>query len=297
MGPHDVYLANQALIERALVLVCRRQQLSRVDADDYCSAFRLHLMEDGYAAIRAFRGRSSLQTFLLVVMTRFYQDWRNARWGKWRPSADSRRYGAIGVHLETLIVRDGLSFNEAFETLKPKLGESDTRVALQTLADGFRPRHTRTPVSEAVLGRLPAAGSASDAPLARREAVALAVRAAVALDAALARLPADDRLLLRMRYEDDVSVADIARALTIDQKALYGRLRRLLDRLRTALTNAGLDAADATEVLQHRGFDGADAAHLIRAFPSRPPRRPAPPAVRTPTDARSAARAARRDSR
>ena len=41
------------------------------------------------------------------------QDWRNARWGKWRPSAEARRQGALATHLERLMRRDGLTFEEA----------------------------------------------------------------------------------------------------------------------------------------------------------------------------------------
>jgi len=260
VGPHDTYLANQALIERALAQVCQRQQLSPADADDYRSAFRLHIMKDDYAAIRAFRGRSSLQTFLIVVMTRFYQDWRNARWGKWRPSAEARRQGHVAVCLETLMLRDGLAFGEAFEVLKPRLGPDDTRARLEAVASRFRPRVSRAAVSDEGLHEMAGASQDGTSRLARREAVALAERAAQALDTAVEQLSAEDRSLLRMRFEDDISVADIARTLNVDQKGLYRRVDRVLTRLRAALEDAGLDADAAAQVLEHRGFDGPEAS-------------------------------------
>jgi len=104
------------------------------------------------------------------------------------------------------------------------------------------------------------AGASQDGTsrLARREAVALAERAAQALDAAVEQLSADDRRLLRMRFEDDISVAEIARTLHLDQKGLYRRVDRVLMHLRAALEDEGLDADAAAQVLEHRGFDGPE---------------------------------------
>jgi hypothetical protein len=75
-------------------------------------------MENDYRAIRAFAGRSSLHTYLLSVIAHYYQDWRNARLGKWRPSTEARRLGPVAVRLETLIGRDGLTLDQACELLR-----------------------------------------------------------------------------------------------------------------------------------------------------------------------------------
>jgi RNA polymerase sigma factor (sigma-70 family) len=64
--------------------------------------------------------------------------------------------------------------------------------------------------------------------------------ARAALTRALASLPHDDRLILRMHYLESMSVADIARGLALPQKPLYRRLERLLTDMRAQLEFAGV---------------------------------------------------------
>lgn len=63
-----------------------------------------------------------------------------------------------------------------------------------------------------------------------------------ALEAALARLSARDRLLLRLRYEDDLSVREIARVMALPSVFhVYRRQRAVLAELRQALRERGID--------------------------------------------------------
>ena len=61
------------------------------------------------------------------------------------------------------------------------------------------------------------------------------------LEAGLAQLDTQDRVILRLRFEDDVSVPEIARLLRVGSPfALYRRLNRILAGLRTKLEAAGI---------------------------------------------------------
>jgi RNA polymerase sigma factor (sigma-70 family) len=65
------------------------------------------------------------------------------------------------------------------------------------------------------------------------------------LKSALASLDTDDRLLLHFRFEDDLSVREIARLMSCrSQFDVYRRLRQVLQTLRTTLLNKGV--ADPT---------------------------------------------------
>jgi RNA polymerase sigma factor (sigma-70 family) len=62
-----------------------------------------------------------------------------------------------------------------------------------------------------------------------------------ALKSAIAALEPDDRLLLRLRFEDELPVAKIARIMSCrSQFDVYRRLRRVLDSLRTVLIRNGV---------------------------------------------------------
>jgi RNA polymerase sigma factor (sigma-70 family) len=63
----------------------------------------------------------------------------------------------------------------------------------------------------------------------------------VALKSAIAALEPDDRLLLRLRFEDELPVPKIARIMSCrSQFDVYRRLRRVLDTLRTVLIRNGV---------------------------------------------------------
>lgn len=255
MGSDSIYLSHREVIDRTVGIVCRRHRLSAFDADDFSGALHLHLIEHDYAVLRRFEGRSAIRTYLLAVITHYFQDWRNARWGKWRPSAEAKRLGGTAVRLETLLTRDGLTLDEAHETLRTHHGVTESRAALEAIAARFPVRERRTEVPDDTLASRPATDLGPDAPLEHREAAEDAARSAALITAALRALPDQDQLILRMRFEDDLPIVSIARVLRLEQKALYRRLNRLLATLRTQLEAAGVTADQATGILEHRGFD------------------------------------------
>jgi RNA polymerase sigma factor for flagellar operon FliA len=264
----DPYVANQPVIEAAISHVCRRHRLSGHEGDDFASTARLALIEDNHARIRAFSGRSSLHTYLVVVITRLFQDWRNSQWGKWRPSAEAKRLGPLAVKLETLTVRDKLTFDEAFETLRTNHGVTESRASLEALYARFPVRTGRSFTTDEVLETVGAPNSEADAPLSQAQASAAAGTAAEALSRSLAGLPPQDRLVIRMRFDDGFSVAEIAKALTLEQKPLYRRIEKLLADLRRALEASGVSAEQIRDVIADRGFDagGWESRGEVRPF-------------------------------
>jgi len=252
---HEIYLAHSDLIERAIATVCRRHHLYGADAEDLASTVRLHLVVGDYAVLRQFQGRSSLPSYLIVVITRQFQDWRNARWGKWRPSAEAKRLGDLAVRLETLTVRDGCSLDDAHELLRTHHHITESREALELLAVRFPQRYKRSFVNDDVVETIASpAGTAEDDVIAG-EAAASARRASDALGGAMRSLPAQDRLILTMKFEDNCSIADIARALRLESKPLYRHMEKLLAALRLALEAQGLTAEDLAVAWSRRGFD------------------------------------------
>jgi RNA polymerase sigma factor (sigma-70 family) len=251
----DTYTANRELIERAIDYACRRHHLYGADAEDFRSIARLHLIDNDYAVLRAFRGQSNLQTYLSTVLTRCFLDWRIAHWGKWRPSAEARRMGPAAIQLERLLTRDGLSFDEACETCWANLGLPHSREQLAAMAARLPRRAPRTFVSADNLDTRPAVGGHADTLVLEAEAAAAASRAAAALRNIVNTLPPQDRLIIRMRFSDDFGISDIARALSLDAKPLYRRIQQLLADLRSSLEQAGITAELVVNLLDQGGFD------------------------------------------
>jgi RNA polymerase sigma factor (sigma-70 family) len=251
MEAESLFLSHLHVIDRTLEGICRRQGLFGDAADDFCGWARARLIENDYAAIRKFEGRSAFATYLVVVLTRFVLDYNVQRWGRWRSSAEARRLGDVAVHAERLLYRDGYSVSEAASALRHAGAMTLSDRAFAELAAQIPPRARPREVGDGVLAAIAGPALADDAVRQTEQAAAWA-RVRDALADALHELDPEDQLILRMRFWDGASVADIARALHCEQKPLYRRIERQLAQLRGRLVDEGVDRATLSELLVER---------------------------------------------
>jgi RNA polymerase sigma factor for flagellar operon FliA len=247
MSREQLFLSELALIERVVAWVCARRCLRGADAEDFASTVKLRLIENDYEILARFEGRSSLKTYVTAVINRLYLDFQAQRFGKWRPSAEARRLGPLALRLESLLYRDGLTFEEACGVLQTDGGVAQAREALHELSLRLPRRVSRKHASTSELDVPEPSGRQSAVEQAERQV--LAERTFLVLRGALGRLAPRDRILLRLHVEGGLSVADVARALGEDQKALYRRRDALLKRLRLDLEAEGIQGHDAHELL------------------------------------------------
>ena len=237
-----LFLSALATIERVIRFVSARHHLAAAEAEDFASHAKLKLIDNHYAILRKFAGRCTLRTFLTTVVNNLFLDYRNNAWGKWRPSAEAKRGGPVAVLIEQLTTRDGHSFEEACVLLAVQHGVTLSRAELEAIAARLPIRHRRRFESDEALVGMPSAEPGPDEIAMEREQCLAAARVSAALEAALATLDPDDRLILRLQCEDGLTVAEIARRLTLDQHALYRRIQRVLQRLRELLQVAGINS-------------------------------------------------------
>jgi RNA polymerase sigma factor (sigma-70 family) len=246
-----VFVANLPLIDRIVSALCRRYGLGGDDSDDFRSCVKERLIEDEYAVLRKFRGEAAIGTYLTVVIAMILRDYRVRRWGRWRPSAAARRGGNIAVRLETLVYRQGFSLDEAIRVLKQS---GDVTLSERELVTMFASLPRRAPLKQVNIGAtvLADVSSSDGADDLVNDEVATGERTAAdrALGDALARLPAEDRVVLRMRFWEGMTVADIARTLHVPQKPLYRRIEHAVATLKPLLEAAGVSADDARELIE-----------------------------------------------
>jgi RNA polymerase sigma factor (sigma-70 family) len=250
----QLYQAQLETIRKLAAFACRRYGFGREEVEDFTQHVLLKIWADGCAVLRKYQGRSSLASYLAVVIQRALQDYVNGLWGKWRPSAEARRRGQLAIDLETLLVRDRQSFDEACRTLRSR-GVTATDAELREIADRLpplSPRRIDGPHEGAAAtggGGEPVADDSADDGIRKSERHQRRQHAMQALAVAIAALPAEDRLIAKMLGE--FKVVEIAVSLGLDQKALYKRTEKIKRRLREALENAGVSAADVAEFLDH----------------------------------------------
>lgn len=231
----ELFTGHLSTIQRVIADIIKRHRLSSVDAEEFRSTVYVRLIEHDYRILREFKHRSSMRTFLNVVIERIYLDFRNGQWGKWRPSAKARRQGQVALLLERLLDRDGFSLAEAAEILRAQHGVTVPLAELSVLAAGMKARPQRQAAGEEMLVDVKDARPLPDELAYRSEAARRALVARRALAAALRALDSEDRRLLTMRFHAGLTVAQIARRTGMDQKQLYRRFAQLLTGLRRAL--------------------------------------------------------------
>ena len=215
--------------------VIRRGRLSPADAEDFSQGVHLKFLETGYEAFARFDGRSTLRTYLTTVVWRLLLDWRNAAYGKWRPSAAARRLGVEAVRLDRLINRDGLTVEEAIQVASRAPAASPDRV-IRRLAERLPRRRRAVIVADDALHLV--AREAPD-PVEARERAAKTKQTRIALGQAFNQLNPEERLLVTLRFRQSLTVQEIAGVLNIDAKRLYRTFNRLVDKMRRDMRVSG----------------------------------------------------------
>jgi RNA polymerase sigma factor (sigma-70 family) len=257
MTPQERYESNLPLIDKAIGFVCRRSLLSGPDAEDFKQSVHLKLIADDYRVLRKFKEESSLKTYLITVVGRHLIDWRTQKWGKQRASAEALRLGEVAVRLEELMWRDGLTTDQACETLltnhRLALERAGLRRAdLERMAAVIPPRLPRRTVGEEELENRPAESERPEERVLESELRSTRQRLLAVLEKALRELPADDRLVVEMCVLGTKKIAEAARFLGLPEKPLYRKREQILARLRRTLEKAGFSWKQVAELLGMR---------------------------------------------
>jgi RNA polymerase sigma factor (sigma-70 family) len=242
----SIFLAHLVAIERITGFICHRHGLRGADADDFLSTVKLKLIEDDYCILGKFRGESSLPTFLAVVIAGLFRDYRVKRWGRWRPSATSQSLGESAVILDTLINRDRYSGAEAVQVVmqRSELNEKQVYQLLSKLPmrESLRPAEVSVDAAVGGVNVESADGAEHNLKADERD------RVEQTLSSVFEALPSDDRILLKMKFWERMSVADISRIAGIPQKQLYRRLEKIVVSMRNQLLRSGITSEDVRDL-------------------------------------------------
>lgn len=250
MNAPQVIEENLELIDRIVARACRRAGVVAGDVADMASTVKLALVVDDYAVLRRYEGRSSLATYLTIVVQRVVANhWVQTR-GRWRPSAEAERMGESAVLIEDVVGRQRRTIDEATAIVRgidPSMTRDGVTAIVRRLPERApRPREVELPADDVVPL---AARERADATLLDGELRDLSRRAGTLLRETMDAWPDDDRLLVRLRFESSLSIADIARLMHVPQRPLYRRLESLLGRLRAVLLEGGIDPATADDLV------------------------------------------------
>jgi len=275
----DVFLKNLCLIDKAIGYVCHHNRIDRDEGEEFGSYVKFKLIESKYAIIRKFEGRSAFSTYMTTVIQRMFFQYRVQMWGKWRPSAEARRLGDKAITVERLLTREGFTYSEVVSILTIGSAPAFSVAEIEAICLRLPLRQPRPMLVGAIEDAECGPCIEMDHDLFGDERSEAARHAAIALDAAMAAMHAEDQMILRLRFWSGRKVPEIGVALNLDPKKLYKRIEKLLSQLRFALESAGVEAAAIFELLDHPDHELSFAIPVAEGKAelrhSKPMRRPA----------------------
>ncbi len=222
-------------------------------AEEFSSWARLRLIEDDGAILRKFRGQSTIRTYLTTVLLHLFLDWRNAQWGRWRPSALARRLGPLAIELERLVLRDGRDYEEAVEILLSIRAAASRAACDETWAQLKRQPVRKMTTTDALVDVATVDGSHARVDFESVQGKALRVGAA--LRRSLRRLESDEQVILRLSYVNKFTAKQIAAVMHLEAKPLYRRIEQIEAKLGALLLAGGLARDEVLDVFQSPDID------------------------------------------
>lgn len=195
------------------------------------------------------RGKASFTTWLRVVARNLCFDWHRSHSGRPRPFKSVQRLSPIEIEVYNCRFVRGRSQQEtlqALESIFPGVGLAELSDIEERLQSSLSSRQqwilstrkqTEFSTAVAVAGEDGEYGTADVAdPRPDQETQLAAEQQEANLRKTLASLPADERVLMQLRYEQDLSLDEIAQLCGLgDAQRVHRKLAAVLKKLRAAM--------------------------------------------------------------
>jgi RNA polymerase sigma factor (sigma-70 family) len=243
-------LDHLSVVDQIVRTTGRRRHLAGQELEDFSGFVRVRLIENDYAILRKFQNRSSLWTYLSAVIERLSLDYCAEKWGRWRPSAMADRLGPAAVVLERLVSRDGHTLEESLEIIRSSHSFGLTQAELLKMWEQLPLRIRTTDVGEEAAATIPSPRT-SEENVDAAELHEKIERISQALKASLDQLSTQERVLLAFRFDQDLTMVQIAKLTNSSVPTLHRRLEKAIKLLRTSLMQSGLERHEIMELIGH----------------------------------------------
>jgi RNA polymerase sigma factor (sigma-70 family) len=244
---------NIHIIDQAIKCICRRYNLSVEEAEEFAAEVRYKLVENDYKIIRQFKGKSSIKSYLDVVITNLFIDKKRAAQGRWRASEEAKRRGKVAIKLDELLYKDSYSLEEAYRILRINynvtLSEEELDRIFHEIDKERTPRIKEVCEDVEIMSAIPDQRMRPDEEVEKRRLEKTAEKLFSLVDGFSGTLSEIDRLVLRM-FQDNHPISEIARCLGISRSNIEKRLKGILHEFRKKiLASEGVNQNDINEII------------------------------------------------
>jgi len=249
-NPRQFVEANIGEIRKRVRSLCRKYSIFGDDSTEFESEIIVMLLENDCKHLRGFKGSNgcSAQTYLFTLIgSRFIDAFRKIVEKKWHPSTRAEELGPLAKKLEELLIRFGLPFHEAYETLVSnpamKISEEAARALSHQLMDRNMPARFTDELPDVHDPGDSPEDSAIKAQLLELKRQLLDLVREISRD-----LSPEDRLMIKMAYEDGINISEIGRQLKVDNP--HYRIKKVIERFQTELLRRGINYKSAIGLLE-----------------------------------------------
>lgn len=247
----NLFVSNIGITEKIVRKYCYKHNLTEDMADEYCSHVYEKLIENDYKKIREFKGKSSYKTYLTVVITRILID-KIRSGGRWTPSQKALKMGKTAMMLEELVFRNNYSFDQAYNTLITTHNNSISREkAYEIVTELQRKRviSARPKETELVDNISDEKVSFPDNEVENKETLNKKTLLNNIIQEIRMALSNEERLLLKMHFEDGIKVSVIARVLKKERRYIDSKMSSILHKFKQDILSRDIDLNDIKDII------------------------------------------------
>ena len=255
---------EKAMSHWGLINRLASRRFARDVVAEEAALFVINRLEDNdWQRLKSYSGKASLTTYLSTLTFRLLEDFARKKFGRLRPPLWIRNLGGIWELLFKFLCMERLPVQEAVEHVRERIPEE----ALEVLEDSAWTIRAQVAdcgghqAREVSLDEEHDCAGPEDEPQRQRleeterdlfftalfkglfgtdGAPGITTGSLTRVLTAGVQLEAEERLLLKMCYRDNLGVAEAGRMLGMNRHQVHGRLRRLLARLRDDFERAGI---------------------------------------------------------
>lgn len=244
--------SNLSITDKIVKKYCSGHNIVGDEADECRSYVYEKIIDNDYQKIREFKGKSSYETYMTTVISRILID-RMRSGGRWRPSQKALRIGKEAVILEELVFRKKYSFEQAYNILTTNHNISIERERAYEIITLLQ----RKRLTSALPRDVELTDDVSDKKVTLPDAAAINKETSKVKDQLddIVRemrnlLSNEERLLLRMRFADNIKISEIARVLKKDRDYIDKKLKAILTNFKNEILarNISIDDINAFNV-------------------------------------------------
>lgn len=208
------------------------------EADDCYEYICAKLSDDNFRRLQAFdpSGPAQFRTWLTTVVANLCKDWRRSRYGRRRPPRFVQELPEVEQSVFRLLFQQGMTHHECLHVLKARFPELDLediqRINSELYASLSSNQHWQLSLSKHDSLPEDDIELAHESPTSRPDLELQHIQDAQRLESALARLEPQQRLLLRLRYQQDLTLNEVANLVGFDD---LHKARRAVEKALKAL--------------------------------------------------------------